>query len=79
MSAEGFEAMGKPIPEIRLTAGYQAVKEMVPDVSTEDAMGLVGKMANWLERDEPYKAQKAAKEWGLDLTGTYRLMAHLLA
>ena len=40
----GFEAMGHPVPEKRLTAGYRAVKDMIP-ATTEDAMTLVGRVA----------------------------------
>lgn len=92
----GYEAMGHPIPPERLQGAYTAVKEMVPGVSTEDAMTLVGRVANALERDEPYEALRLAThapiERGLaslppesdypavalDVTGGYRLMAHLL-
>jgi hypothetical protein len=87
---EGFEAMGRPISKGRRESAYQALKEMVPEASTEDRMSLVERVANYLERDEPYKAMKETTDAGeyqhggqsglrLDLTGAYRLFAHLLA
>lgn len=102
---DGFDAIGKPIPSERLQSAYAAVKQMIPEASTEDAMALVGKVANALERDKPYEAMRLAsggaphgqnpelKKAGvisdprpsdyptlaLDMTGTYRLLAHLLA
>lgn len=80
MAAEsGFNAMGQPIPHERMSAAYRALRdEMCPDLDAERAMTLVGAVAAQLERDEPHRAMKAAKDLGLDLTGTYRLMAHLL-
>lgn len=56
----GYEAMGQPIPAVRLSAAYRAVKVMVPDISTEAAMTLVGRVATALERDEPYEALRLA-------------------
>lgn len=56
----GFDAMGHPVPADRLSAAYRAVKDMLPGVSTEDAMALVGRVAHHLENDEPYKAMKEA-------------------
>lgn len=91
-----MNAMGHPIPFERMQAAYEAVKDMVPGISTEDAMILVGRVAGALERDQPYEAMrlatKAPIERGLaalpaesdyppvllDLTGGYRLLAHLL-
>lgn len=58
----GFDAMGKPIPFKRLSDGYTAVREMIPDISTEEAMSLVGRVAGHLERDEPYAALREATE-----------------
>jgi hypothetical protein len=102
--SSGFDALGKPIPSKRLQAGYEAIKEMIPGISTENAMTLVGKVANALEHDQPYEALRLATkaplpiegdpEFGpdvtrpsesdyppvlLDVTGGYRLLAHLLA
>lgn len=96
---EGYEAMGHPVPVERLSAAYRAVKEMVPGISTEHAMTLVGRVAGAIERDEPYEAMRLATSAPigrgtadvsepapsdfppvqLDLTGGYRLLAHLLA
>lgn len=79
----GFQAIGKPIPAHRLTNAYNMVKEILPDISTETAMSIVGKAAGHLERDEPNEV--IGKVFGLetdldliDLTGRYMLMATLL-
>lgn len=72
----GFDAMGKPIPLHRRTAGLQHCAAMgLTDV--ELAWSCVGRMSEQLERDKPYEAMAAGMEY-LDLTGTYRLMAVLL-
>lgn len=57
---EGFAAMGHPVPAERLSAAYRAVKDMIPGVTTQDAMALVGRVANHIERDEPYEAMREA-------------------
>ncbi len=79
----GFQAIGKPIPSHRLTNAYQTVKEILPNVSTETAMSIVGKAASHLEHDTPheligavYSLQNDLKL--IDVTGRYRLMAVLL-
>ncbi len=72
----GFDAMGKPIPFYRREAGYQAARSM--GVSSEDAFAVVNAMCPPLERDEPYGAMEAGMKY-VDLTGTYRMMATLLA
>lgn len=65
-----------------MAAAYEAAKEMGLD--TEQAMTIVGWMANALERDEPYTALMDRSAGfsnqivPLDLTGRYRLMATLL-
>lgn len=74
----GYAAFGRRVPEDRLSAGLAALREMVPGISTEQAMSVVGRMAEQIERDEPYKAEKVAREV-LDVTGMYRLLATLLA
>jgi hypothetical protein len=91
-----MDAIGHPIPAGRMSAAYRAVKEMIPDIGTADAMALVGRMAQHLERDEPYEALACVTDAPLpgnpsvkpsrpgicpvllDMTGGYRLMAHLL-
>lgn len=70
--------MGKPIPTHRLGNALATVRDMLPDISTENATLLVGKVAQKLERDQPYEAMQAAQELNLDLTGAYRLFAVLL-
>ena len=56
----GFNAMGKTIPMERRQRALDAVREMVPGISTEDAMSLVGRVADKLERDQPYEALREA-------------------
>lgn len=88
---EGFEAMGHPIPLARRESAYQALRrDMAPDASVEECQSLVERVADHLERDQPYLAMEEATDAGeyqhggqpglrLDLTGAYRLLAHLLA
>lgn len=73
----GFNAMGKPIPECRLQAAYDEAKTMGID-SPEERMNLVNAVAKKLEHDKPFDAQQVAIKH-LDLTGSYRLIACLLA
>lgn len=60
VSYDGYDSMGKPVPADRLSAAYRAVKEMIPGIGTEDAMALVGRVAHYIEEDEPYKALREA-------------------
>lgn len=87
---EGFEAMGHPVHRSRREAAYQALKEMAPDSSSSERWSMVERVADALERDQPYKAMEEATDAGeyqhagqpglrLDLTGAYRLLATLLA
>lgn len=74
----GFDAMGMPIPSERLARGDSHLREMAPSLSTGERLSLIGRVANALERDRPYEAFELAQQ-KLDLTGTYRLVAVLLA
>lgn len=58
----GYDAIGHPVPPERMAAAYRAVKQMIPDVSAEDAMALVGRVAHLLERDDPYGALREATD-----------------
>lgn len=98
MTPEGFDAFGHPVPNARKEAAYRAVKSMIPGVSPEAAMELVGRVAEHVARDEPYAAMHAASggmpfgrnpdttplptdappQATLDVTGSYRLLAHLM-
>lgn len=87
----GFDAIGKPIPFERRQSAYEAIRrDMVPDATVEEAMSLVNRVADLLERDLPFEATAAATDAGeyehtgmpglrLDYTGAIRLLAHLLA
>lgn len=74
----GFNAIGHPVPPSRRSKGLEAVRQMWPGISTEKAMLLIDSVSNKLERDQPYEAMEIARQEGLDLTGTYRLVATLL-
>lgn len=74
----GFDAMGRPIPLDRRSNALNAVRDMAPALSTEEAMNLIEAVARHLERDQPYEAMKAARR-ALDITGSYRLVSILLA
>ena len=71
--SNGFAAMGKPIPYNRKQAAYDAAKSM----GVEDCFGLVNSVSEQLERDKPFEALNAAHKH-TDLTGAYRIVAHLL-
>lgn len=73
----GMEAMGHSIGFDRRQAAYDACMEMGFD--HEGAMGVVNAMSDLLERNLPYEAM--AVSWRghrIDVTGAYRLFAHLL-
>lgn len=57
----GMGAMGHKIPSHRLSKALEHLRLMIPDISTEDAMSLIGKVAGFLENDEPYKALQIAQ------------------
>jgi hypothetical protein len=72
---EGFNAMGKPIPNYRKQEAYKHCKQM--GLNSAQADHVVSGMSAQLERDEPYTAlDRGCDE--LDLTGAYRIMAVLL-
>lgn len=75
--SDPMNAIGKPIPDGGREAGYQACREMGFDAA--DSMRLVNKVADPLERDTPFLAEKSARAAGLDVTGYYRLAATMLA
>lgn len=72
---DGFDAMGKPVPQYRRQAGYDTCKDMGLN-RAEDRWSVVNGMAEQLERDKPHEAMEIGMKY-LDLTGTYRLMAVL--
>ena len=76
-SADGFAAMGKPIPDFRRDEAYRTCREEF-EMNSSKAMGTVAGMAEMLERDKPYEALGCGMKYGVDLTGSYRLMAVLL-
>jgi len=74
--ADPMNWMGHPIPVEARQHGFAHAKAIgLPAV---EAHAVIEKMANALERDEPYKAQRVAMQY-VDLTGYYRLAAALLA
>lgn len=79
----GFDAMGHPVSTNRKTNAYRMIKEICPEFDTELAMSVVGKAANFVERDNPYAIIGAMSDLDtdlakIDLTGRYRLLATLL-
>lgn len=72
----GMGAMGKPISFGRRQAGYDHCLDM--GLKSELAWQAVQDTAQQLERDKPYEAMQASMRF-LDMTGTYRLIAALLA
>jgi hypothetical protein len=72
-----FAMMGRPISTMVRQDAYDVCRNSF-GLSSSDAQACVNGMAEQLERDKPYHAQGAAMKY-IDLTGTYRLMAMLLA
>jgi hypothetical protein len=74
----GFDAYGHGVPHHRKEKAFNAIREMAPEMSTAEILGLIDRLSQHIGRDAPYQAQQAALE-RLDLTGTYRLLATLLS
>jgi len=72
----GFNNMGKPIPFSKQQEAYEHCLEM--GLSKSRSMEVVKGVSGQLERDKPYEAMSEGMKF-LDLTGTYRLFAVLLA
>ena len=70
-----FDNMGKPIPNARREVAYANARSM--GLEFTDAFSVVNGMSEYLERDKPYEAMEVGKKY-LDITGVYRMMAHLL-
>ena len=82
--ADGFNAFGKPVSIASRDLALSHVRAIAPELSTETATAVVNRMAEQIERDEPYKCLQAsgvpspdAAMKTLDLTGSYRIMAAL--
>jgi hypothetical protein len=71
-----FNQMGKPIPFPVREEAYQLCKEW--GLSNARAYECVSGVCTMLERDKPYEAMAHGMKF-VDLTGTYRLFAVLLA
>lgn len=65
----GFDAFA------RRERAYQQLKSFT-SLSTADAMLLIGRMAEYIERDQPHEAMQATVGI-IDLTGMYRILAYL--
>lgn len=68
--------MGKPIPSEKRETAYKLLEEFGVKFKSERYF-CVREVAELLERDKPFEAQKKAMEY-VDLTGAYRLFAVLL-
>lgn len=73
---DAMNAMGKPIPPKAREAGYETCKEM--GLNQAQAWECTQAVSEQLERDQPYEAMAKGMQF-LDLTGTYRLFAVILA
>ena len=71
----GFDAFGKPVSFARRERAYQQLRSFT-SLSTADAMLLIGRMAEYIERDQPHEAMQATVGI-IDLTGMYRILAYL--
>ena len=71
-----FDAFGRPIPMHRRTHALDTLRQ-ITNWDTEQATEVIGLVATSIERDDPYQALQTAMAKGLDLTGSYRLLAAL--
>ena len=71
----GYEAMGKPIPNNRVDAGFKFLEELGLDSNVIHI--LINIVVRHLERDEPEQAMSYSLG-DMDLTASYRLMSYLL-
>ncbi len=74
--SDGFNAMGKPVPNARKIQADDHLRQMGV-TNAEDRFACISETAGHLERDRPYEALGSAMKY-VDLTGAYRLMAALL-
>lgn len=77
-----FDNFGKPVGHERTVAGERALREMCPDLDGGTRLGIIRFFVERIERDEPALllcARPPEQIAGLDLTGRYRLLAHLMA
>lgn len=78
MASDVMNAIGKRISSDGRESAYRACRDDM-GLDTGAAWELVGKIADLLERDQPFEAEKVGLESPLDVTGYYRLAATLLA
>lgn len=79
MSANPFDALGRPIPSEGRESAYRFLRETCR-MDSGPAWELVGKVSRALEDDQPARAQRTGLEMmDSDLTGYFRLAATLLA
>ena len=79
----GWQAFGNEVPQNRLIAGFEVVREIAPELSTEECFAIVGKTANHIRHDSPYNIVGAVECLDedlnrIDLIGRYRLLATML-
>lgn len=71
-----FDAFGESVPHERRARAADQAREMGLDLSGEEEMEYIGPIAEAIENDRPNRAIARARE-RLDVTGAYRLLAHL--
>jgi hypothetical protein len=79
MSMDNF---GKPVSHARTAAGERALREMMPKADGGTRLDIIRVFVDKIERDEPAVllcARPPDPIDRLDLTGRYRLLAHLMA
>lgn len=73
----GFAAMGKPVPFSRQQKAYEVMQSFGFDDKSH-CHDTIANTADLIRRDRPFEAIQFLMEAGVDLTGTYRLLATLL-
>lgn len=79
----GWDAVGKPVPAIRLQNAQRTVEELLPDADNKTVHSIVARCAEHIKRNELWHITEDVtsldNEIGkIDLTGRYRLLAVLL-
>lgn len=71
-----LNCIGKPVSEEARQKAYEECKEI--GLSSEEAWLAVKGIAEQIERDKPFEAQRIGMKY-LDLTGYYRVLARMLS
>jgi len=75
LEPDGFDAFGQHVPNHRRSAGLRFLQGL--GIDTGRASATIAKACAAIERDDPFRAMQIIENDGVDLTGSYRLLALL--